>query len=126
MWPTDVAAIDLQLLNKRRCAPSPACGGGLGWGSLRAFDLRRVPCPGASPLRGLADLVLRLRIEIAGLMPLVQLARRIARDAVDHTPALHRRTFCDRVGPALHVPVFVHRQELAGAVDQALGQRAVP
>ncbi len=51
----------------------------------------------------LADLVLRLGLEIAGIVALVQLARRIAPGAVDHAAALHCRAFGDRRGPALHV-----------------------
>src|SRR5262249_6840972 len=77
-------------------------------------------------LRRLADLVLRLGQEIAGIMALVQLARRIARDAVDHAAASHCRALGDRIGPALHVLVILHRQEFARAIEQALGERAVP
>src|SRR5437867_11537667 len=90
------------------------------------FSKKLIAFPLTSHFRGLADLVLRLVVEIAGLVPLVQLARRIARDAVDHAAALHGGALCDRVGPALHVLVFVPRQEFAGAIDQAFRQRAIP
>jgi hypothetical protein len=43
---------------------------------------------------------------------------------VDHAAALHRRALGDLVGPADHVGVLVHRQELARAVQLALDQRA--
>src|SRR6478752_2708691 len=58
------------------------------------------PLPTLRSFRRLPDLVLRLRFEIARLVALVQLVGRIARDTVDHAPALHRRAFCDRIGPA--------------------------
>ena len=41
--------------------------------------------------RFLADLVLRFRLEIAGVVALVKLVRRVAHGAVDHAAALDRR-----------------------------------
>src|ERR1700681_3754337 len=67
-------------------------------------------------LRRFSDLVLRLRLEIAGVMALMQLARRIALDTVDHAAALHGRTLGELVGPALHVLVFVHSEKFARTV----------
>src|SRR5450631_883522 len=77
-----------------------------------------------SPRRN--DLILRLGVEVARLVALAQLTRRIAMDAVHYPPALYRRSLGDRIGPALEVLVIGHLQELAGLVDQALGERAVP
>src|ERR1700751_693605 len=88
-----------------------------------------VPCrvaAAASSLRRLSDLILGPGVEIAGVMALVELARRITGNAVDHAPALDGRAFCNLVGPALHVLVFVHGEEFARAIDQALGERAIP
>ena len=65
-------------------------------------------------------------VEIAGVVALVQLARGLAADAVDHPPALHGRPFGDRVGPALHVLVLLHAEELGRAVEPALRQPAIP
>src|SRR5581483_2356815 len=80
----------------------------------------------ASRLRRLADFVLCFGLEIAGVMALVQLALGIAGDAIDHAPALYRRALGELVGPAVDVLVFVHGEELAGAIDQAFRERAVP
>src|SRR5271157_458470 len=49
--------------------------------------------------RGPRQLVLRLRLEIAGVMALVQLARWFAAEAVDHPPPLNRRARMDHFGP---------------------------
>src|SRR3954471_4405439 len=72
------------------------------------------------------QLVLRLRLEVAGVVALVQLARRLAPGAVDHAAALHRRALRNLVGPAQDVRVLVHLQELARSVQLPLGERAVP
>src|ERR1700694_2398049 len=70
----------------------------------------------------LSNLVLRPGLEIAGVMTLMQLAGGIAPGAVDHAPALHRRSFGDGIGPALHVLVFVHGEEFTRAIKQPLYQ----
>src|SRR5215831_7704914 len=54
------------------------------------------------------ELVLRLRVEVAGVVALVQLLGGVARKPVDHAPAPHRRPFQKHVGPALDVLVLVH------------------
>src|SRR5580704_19164517 len=72
------------------------------------------------------QLVLGPQFEIAGVMAFVQLVRGIALQAVDDAPPLDGWTLADDVGPALDVLVVLHRQELAGAVQQSLGQAAVP
>src|SRR5581483_10582874 len=77
-------------------------------------------------LRRLSDLVLCLRLKVTGIMALVQLARGIALNAVDHAAALHRGALRELVGPALHVLVFVQGEDFAGAVNEPLGERAVP
>src|SRR4030095_578927 len=59
------------------------------------------------------QLVRGLGLEVAGLVALGRLARGIAKRAVDHPAALHRRPRGDLVGPALDVLVLAHRQELA-------------
>ena len=46
------------------------------------------------------ELVLRLRLEVAGVVALVQLARGLAGDAVDHAPALHRRPLAGACRPS--------------------------
>src|SRR5664279_2288529 len=87
--------------------------------NMRSFDqLSR-----SSSCRRLAglNLVLRLGVEIAGVVAFVQLVRGLARGAVDHATALHRRALGDGVGPALHVLVVLHCQEFAAAIEQALG-----
>src|SRR5712691_13463150 len=81
---------------------------------------RRGPCS----IRG--KLVLRFRFEVSGVVALVQLARRLARGAVDHPPALYRRPLVDLVRPALDVLVVLHAEELGGAVLPELRQPAVP
>src|ERR1700730_19381833 len=85
----------------------------------KAQPPRRTP---PSPRRG--DLVLRLGVEVARLVSLAQLARRVAINAVHHPPALHRRSLGDRIGPALDGYVLGHLQELASLVKQAPGEWA--
>ena len=65
-------------------------------------------------------------VKVAGLVTLVQLASRVALDAVDHTAAFGGRALGDQIGPALHVGVVLHLQELTRAVGQAFGQVAIP
>src|SRR6185312_3380266 len=75
----------------------------------------------------LRELVLSLGLEVAGVMTLVQLVRRIAGDAVAHAAALDRGARQDLIGPAQHVFVFVRAQERRRiAVLPALGEAAVP
>ena len=80
------------------------------------------------PLCGLAlrEFVLRAGLEIAGVVPLVQLAGRVALQSIDHAPALDCGARSDGVGPALNMAIVLHLQELPTPVQQALGQRAVP
>src|SRR5215218_8772764 len=80
----------------------------------------------ASSFHRLANLVLRLCVEIARIVPLVQLACRIAPGAVDHAAAFYGWSCGNCVGPALYVLVLVHGQKFAAAVEQPLGQRAIP
>src|SRR5271170_4986165 len=61
-----------------------------------------------SSSRRRGNLVLRLCIEVARLVPLVQLARWVAIDAVHHPPTPHRLSLGDRIGPALDVLVLGH------------------
>src|SRR3982751_6823584 len=72
------------------------------------------------------EFVLGPQLEVAGVVALVQLVGGIALQAVDDPPALDGRALADRIGPALDVAVLCHRQELAGAVEQSLGESAVP
>src|SRR5437763_1583471 len=62
------------------------------------------------------ELVLRLRVEVAGVVALVQLLGRIAGGAVDHAPALHGRPRVDLVSPAVDVLVLLRAKELGAAV----------
>src|SRR4030081_2755953 len=71
---------------------------------------RRSPARESCSTRS-GELVLRLRVEVASVVALVQLARRLAGETVDHAPALHGRPFEEGVGPALDVLVLLHRQE---------------
>src|SRR5450432_2502122 len=102
-WQSDLSAVARRA--KAEACPPLLSAFAVRWWARRkgAFahptHLRR--CVGRLPY-----LVLRIGIEIAGLVTLVQLAGRIARDPVDHASALHRRPFRNRIGPALHVLVF--------------------
>src|ERR1051325_175433 len=82
--------------------------------------------PAANSLRGGGDLVLGLGLEIAGVVPLEQLLRRLAGRAVDHAPALHRRARPDLLGPADDIFVLVRADELGAAVLIELHQPAIP
>ena len=75
--------------------------------SALAPNFRRVYCAAqnAGSIRG-CELVLRLRIKVAGVVALVQLARGLTGKAVDHASAPDSRPLVDHVGPALHVLVL--------------------
>src|ERR1700740_3380207 len=79
--------------------------------------------PRKSPHR---HLVLCVVFEVARVVSLAQLARRVAKDAVHHTPALYHPPVRGRIRPSPHVLVLGHLQKLAGTVKQALGELAVP
>src|SRR5882757_5006225 len=81
---------------------------------------------GASRLALGRQLVLSPQLEVAGVMAFMELVRGIALQAVDDASALDGRAIADQVGPALDVLVVADRQELARAIQQALGQPAVP
>src|ERR1051325_9806797 len=99
-----------------------------GMGFLPSVE-RRPPTGGRRSdwlLRGGGDLVLGLGLEIAGIVPLEQLLRRLAGGAVDHAPALHRRPGPDLLGPADDIFVLVRADELGAAVLIELHQPAIP
>src|SRR5262245_43194401 len=61
-------------------------------------------------------------VEVAGIVAFGELAFGFAPAAVDHAAALHGGALGQHVGPAVDVLVFMHRQELAAAVEQPLRQ----
>jgi hypothetical protein len=73
-----------------------------------------------------ANFFLRLRFEIGGVVPLVQLSRGIAGDAIDHPPTSYRWTLEKHVGPTLDVLIILDAKELGRAVKPALRQSTVP
>src|SRR4051794_34420687 len=70
-------------------------------------------CPEIALTLG-CQLVLCAELEIARVVPFMQLVRGIALQPVDDAPALDRGALADQVGPALDVLVVLDRQELAG------------
>jgi len=76
--------------------------------------------------RGTASLSLRLRVEVAGVMPLVQLTRWLAPGAVDHSASLRGGALSNLVRPAQDIGVGLNLQKLAHAVELALDEGAVP
>src|ERR1700739_4498076 len=72
------------------------------------------------------ELVLRLGVEIASVVAVVQLARRLTVNAVDHPSPPYCRPLHECVSPTTHVLVVLHAQELGGSVEHAFGQRAIP
>src|ERR1700722_13274845 len=82
-----------------------------------------MPCARSAPRR---EFVLCPRLEIAGVVALAQLARRLALHAVHHPPALHGRALEEGIGPTLHVFVFLNAQEFGGIVGPALCETTVP
>src|SRR5215469_2470740 len=70
----------------------------------------------ATGLSSRPDLVLRFGLEIAGVVALVQLFFRRPTGAVDHSPALDRRTLADFLRPACQVFIFMRLQERARVV----------
>src|SRR5258708_24241026 len=79
-----------------------------------------------SRLGGACELVLRLCLEIAGVVALVQLARGLAPGAVDHAPALPSRALGDRAGPPLHVLECLDLKEFARTIQRPLREAAIP
>ena len=63
-------------------------------------------------LRGCRELVLRLRFEVAGIVPLVELIRGIAAQPVDLAAPFHRRALADQRRPALQILIILHLQEV--------------
>mmetsp|Transcript_5457 Transcript_5457/g.15163 ORF Transcript_5457/g.15163 Transcript_5457/m.15163 type:complete len:340 (-) Transcript_5457:32-1051(-) len=72
------------------------------------------------------DLVLRLGLEVAASVPLVQLLRLLAERAVHHPAALDGGALCDQLRPGEHVRVGLHLQELAGVVEPPQHEVAHP
>jgi hypothetical protein len=83
---------------------------------------------------GWSELQLRARLgalqsllEIAGIVPLAQLVRGVAGDAIYHATTLHGWPRADAFGPTSHMRVFLDAQERACiAIQFAAYQRAVP
>src|SRR6185369_5649347 len=94
-------------------------------GDICMASLRRRKTRPGSAVPGLfrRQLVRGLGLEVAGLVALRKLARGVAERAVHHPAALDRRPRGDLVGPALDVLVVAYRQELAAAIEHALGHR---
>src|SRR5262249_47618656 len=84
--------------------------------------------PNHSSKRGTCrrELVLRLRFEIAGIVPRVQRARRLTQDGVDHPPAWDGGPLKELVGPTLNVLVLLYTEELPRAIEPAFRQPAIP
>jgi hypothetical protein len=61
------------------------------------------------------EFVLCLRLEVARLVPFVELTRGLARDAVHHPTSPRRRAGGDRLRPTLDILVVLHLQELTPA-----------
>src|SRR5258708_2389015 len=72
------------------------------------------------------ELVLRLRFEVAGIVPLVELIRGIAAQPVDFAAALYRRASADHRRPALQMLIILHLQEFGAAILVVLRQAAIP
>src|SRR5690242_15882661 len=72
------------------------------------------------------ELVLRFSVEVGGVMALVQLGRGLPVDAIDHPPALYRRSFKKLISPALYVSVVLYTQEFSRSVEPAFRQSAIP
>src|SRR5690349_18776627 len=94
------------------------------WSSGTTFA--RTPAARASGALFGRHLVLRIRIEVRGVVALVELAGGVARGAVDDAAALHGGPRIDLVGPAQHVLVFMRRQEFGCIVGPALQNAAIP
>src|SRR5215469_15930647 len=73
-----------------------------------------------------AELVRGSHREVFSIMALTQLARKVADGSVDHATTLHGRSLKQRIGPAPHVLVVAHAQELCGIVGPAFDQPSVP
>src|SRR5882757_1135658 len=70
--------------------------------------------------------ILRFRLEITGIMALVQLAGEFTIDAIDHSPALDGWPLGDRVDPSRNVLVLLCLKELGSLIEPALCQTSVP
>src|SRR5271168_2167570 len=79
---------------------------------------------GSSFSRG--ELVLRPGVEIASVVPFVQLAGRLTVNAVDHPSPAYCRPLQECVSPTMHVLVVLHAQELGSSIEPAFYQPAIP
>jgi hypothetical protein len=70
--------------------------------------------------------ILRFRLEITGIMALVQLAGEFTTDAIDHSPALDGWPPSDRIDPTRNVLVLLCLKELGSLIEPTLGQTGVP
>src|SRR5215469_8645727 len=86
------------------------------WGNRQSTE---VQLPRYQPVRG-------SHREVFSIMALMQLARKITDDSVDHTTTLHGRSLKQRIGPPPHVLVLVHTQELSSVVGPAFDQPSIP
>src|ERR1700687_2610810 len=70
--------------------------------------------------------ILRFRLEITGIMALVQLAGEFTTDAIDHSPALDGWPPSHRIDPTRNVLVLLCLKELGSLIEPTLGQTGVP
>src|ERR1700689_4295420 len=96
--------------------PTPRVGSGMS--SRRA--MQRSPLVNSAARTTLSargrQLVLGFRLEVAGIVPLVQLARWVSLGAIDHTAAFDRRTAQDHCGRTLDMFLFSGFQEFGRPV----------
>ena len=74
----------------------------------------------------LADLILRLCVEITGVVAFVELCFGLAEDAVDHATALDLGSGVDLLGPAHDALITLDVKECCRIVETAKGELAVP
>src|SRR5579862_5294178 len=116
LWALAPLVVAWQMIGDRRLS-APAC-----------YDVVRVNVANLAQRKFifLRRAVLRLGVEIASVVPFVQLARWLTVNAVDHPSSPDCRPLHECVSPTTHILVVLHAQELGGSVENALGQRAIP
>ena len=119
----NLVVVEFRSHGKRRSTPSPACGGGLGWGCLRALHSWRAPSPPTTPKQVLPHAIRPERPKAPRALQGADILRAAAADRVGYDDRADGRgqrravQFLQRV-LRRSAAVHVRRQSAARWADQ--------